>query len=75
LTARKRDPAAARSAQADCQAEAVIEQFAKFSSIGRVLHYTHNDYFVPFALTSLSYLVALGLMQALVPNVEPMEQD
>ena len=43
--------------------------------IGRVLHYTHNNYFVPFALASLSYLAALGVMHALVPNLEPMEQE
>ena len=37
-----------------------------------MLHYTHNNYFVPFALASLAYLVALGLMHALVPNLKPM---
>jgi sugar phosphate permease len=41
--------------------------------IGRVLHCTHNNYFVPFALASLAYLVALGLMQVLVPRLEPMQ--
>lgn len=43
--------------------------------IGRVLEFTHNNYFVPFALASLAYLVALGIMHALNPRLEPMKLE
>ena len=41
--------------------------------IGRVLHYTNNNYFVPFALASVAYILAVGIMHALVPKLEQME--
>jgi len=40
--------------------------------IGRVLDATHNNYLVPFALASVSYLLALGIMHALTPRMEPI---
>lgn len=43
--------------------------------IGRVLHLTNNNYFVPFALASGAYLVALGIMHALTPKLEPMKLE
>jgi ACS family hexuronate transporter-like MFS transporter len=43
--------------------------------IGRVLHFTHNNYFVPFALASVAYLLALGIMHLLVPKLEPMKLE
>ncbi|NWG14780.1 MAG: MFS transporter [Acidobacteria bacterium] len=41
--------------------------------IGRVLHYTHNSYIVPFALASAIYLLAVAVIHALVPKLEQME--
>ncbi|HOM58876.1 MAG TPA: MFS transporter [Kiritimatiellia bacterium] len=41
--------------------------------VARVLDYTGNHYFVPFAIASLSYLVALAVMHVLVPRLERME--
>ena len=41
--------------------------------VSRVLHYTNNNYLVPFAIASLAYLVALGIMHRLVPKLEPMK--
>jgi len=43
--------------------------------IGRVLHFTNNNYFVPFALVSVVYLLALGIMHALTPKLEPMKLE
>ncbi|MBM3852076.1 MAG: MFS transporter [Verrucomicrobia bacterium] len=44
--------------------------FAQF--VARVLHFTDNNYLVPFALAASAYLLALGLMHLLVPRLEPM---
>jgi len=40
--------------------------------ISRILEFTHNNYFVPFAYASLVYLAAAGIMHWLVPRMEPM---
>ena len=41
--------------------------------VSRILQYTNNNYAVPFAIASLAYLVALGIMHLLVPKLERME--
>ncbi len=41
--------------------------------VARVLAYTHNNYFVPFAIASVAYLAALAVMHALVPRLDRME--
>ena len=41
--------------------------------VSHVLQYTNNNYAVPFAIASLIYLVALGIMHLLVPKLERME--
>ncbi len=41
--------------------------------IGRVLHYTHDSYIVPFALASVIYLLAVVIIHGLVPKLEQME--
>ena len=41
--------------------------------VSRILQYTNNNYVVPFAIASLAYLVALGIMHLLVPKLERME--
>lgn len=43
--------------------------------IGRILHVSNNNYFLPFALASVSYLLALGIMHALTPRLEPMQLE
>lgn len=43
--------------------------------IGHVLHFTNNNYLVPFALASVVYLLALGIMHALTPRLEPMKLE
>jgi ACS family hexuronate transporter-like MFS transporter len=40
--------------------------------VSRVLDLTGNDYDVPFAVAAFSYLVALGIIHALLPRLEPM---
>lgn len=40
--------------------------------ISRILEFTNNNYFVPFAYASLVYLAAVGVMHWLVPRMEPM---
>jgi MFS family permease len=40
--------------------------------VARVLHFTDNNYLVPFALAASAYLLALGLMHLLAPRLEPM---
>jgi ACS family hexuronate transporter-like MFS transporter len=40
--------------------------------ISRILQFTNNNYFVPFAYASLVYLAAVGIMHWLVPHMEPM---
>jgi ACS family hexuronate transporter-like MFS transporter len=41
--------------------------------VSRILQYTNNNYLVPFAIASLIYLAALGIMHLLVPKLEPMK--
>jgi ACS family hexuronate transporter-like MFS transporter len=41
--------------------------------VSRILHYTNNNYAVPFAVASLAYLIALGVMHLLVPKLERMK--
>ena len=41
--------------------------------VSHILQYTNNNYAVPFAIASLAYLVALGVMHLLVPKLERME--
>jgi hypothetical protein len=36
-----------------------------------VLQWTHS-YFIPFAIAATAYLIALGLIQFLLPHLEPM---
>lgn len=38
--------------------------------VSRVLHFTHNNYLVPFALAASTYLLALGLIHVLLPRLE-----
>lgn len=40
--------------------------------VARILEFTHNNYMIPFAIASLIYLVALGVMHLLLPRLEPM---
>jgi nitrate/nitrite transporter NarK len=40
--------------------------------ISRILQFTNNNYFVPFAYASLVYLAAVGIMHWLVPRLEAM---
>jgi len=40
--------------------------------VGYVLQWT-GSYFIPFLIAGLAYLVALGLMHALAPRLEPVE--
>ena len=35
--------------------------------IGRVLEYTDNNYLIPFAVASLSYLLGVMVIHALLP--------
>jgi ACS family hexuronate transporter-like MFS transporter len=39
--------------------------------IGYILERTHN-YLIPFFISGLAYLVALGIIQVLVPRLEPV---
>lgn len=41
-------------------------------AVSRILHFTHNNYLVPFALAATTYLLALGLIHLLLPRLEPM---
>ncbi len=40
--------------------------------VAHILEFTHNNYVIPFAIASLNYLAALGVMHLLVPRLEPM---
>lgn len=42
-------------------------------AVARILQATHNNYLLPFAAASLSYVAAVGIIQALLPRLEPME--
>jgi MFS transporter, ACS family, hexuronate transporter len=42
-------------------------------AVSRILDYTGNNYFIPFAIGSLAYLVATGLIHLLLPRLQPME--
>jgi ACS family hexuronate transporter-like MFS transporter len=42
--------------------------------IGYVLERTHN-YLIPFLVSGTAYLAALGIIQALVPKLEPAGLD
>jgi MFS transporter, ACS family, hexuronate transporter len=41
--------------------------------VSRILHFSHNNYLVPFALAASTYLLALGLIHLLLPRLEPMQ--
>ena len=41
--------------------------------VSRVLDLTHNNYFVPFAMASLAYLIGLSAIHLLSPRLEPMK--
>lgn len=43
--------------------------------VGRVLAYSNNSYLIPFAVSSLIYLVAVIVIHALLPRLEPMNLD
>jgi ACS family hexuronate transporter-like MFS transporter len=43
-------------------------------AVSRILQATNNNYMIPFAIASLSYVVAVGIMHVLVPRLEPMKQ-
>jgi nitrate/nitrite transporter NarK len=38
--------------------------------IGRVLHYTNNNYLAPFAVASAVYLAAVAVIHILAPRLE-----
>jgi ACS family hexuronate transporter-like MFS transporter len=42
-------------------------------AVSRILQATGNNYMIPFAIASMSYLVALGIMHLLLPRLEPMK--
>jgi len=42
--------------------------------VGFVLDGTHS-YVIPFAIASSAYLVALGILQLLLPALEPMKLE
>ena len=44
-------------------------------AVARILHATNNNYLIPFAIASLSYLVAVTIMHQLVPKLEPMKLE
>jgi ACS family hexuronate transporter-like MFS transporter len=41
--------------------------------VSRTLYYTHNNYFIPFAIAASAYLVGLGIMHSLLPRIEPIK--
>ncbi len=41
--------------------------------VSRILHFSHNNYLVPFALAASTYLLALGLIHLLLPRLERMQ--
>jgi MFS transporter, ACS family, hexuronate transporter len=41
--------------------------------VSRTLHYTNNNYFIPFAMAASAYFVGLAIMHALLPRIEPMK--
>jgi ACS family hexuronate transporter-like MFS transporter len=43
--------------------------------VGFLLDTTGGSYAVPFGIASCSYLVALGVLHALLPRLEPMQLD
>jgi MFS transporter, ACS family, hexuronate transporter len=53
---------------------AAIGAMCNAKLIGFILDTTHS-YAIPFAIASVSYLVALGLLQLLLPNLEPMKME
>ncbi len=40
--------------------------------VSHILHFTHNNYLVPFALAASTYLVALGMIHLLLPHLEQL---
>ena len=40
--------------------------------VSRVLQFTHNNYIIPFALVGSTYLIALGVIHVLLPQLEKM---
>jgi ACS family hexuronate transporter-like MFS transporter len=42
-------------------------------AVSRILQATGNNYMIPFAIASMSYLVALAIMHLLLPRLEPMK--
>jgi ACS family hexuronate transporter-like MFS transporter len=43
--------------------------------VSRVLEFTHNNYVVPFAISSMAYLVGLGIIHLLLPRLEQMQLE
>lgn len=43
--------------------------------VSRVLHFTNNNYLVPFGIAATAYLLALIVMHLLVPRLEPMRVE
>ena len=43
--------------------------------VSRVLDFTDNNYFVPFALAASTYVLALGAIHLLIPQMEQMPLD
>ena len=41
--------------------------------VSRVLHYTNNNYIIPFAMAASAYLLGLGIIHLLLPRLDPME--
>jgi ACS family hexuronate transporter-like MFS transporter len=42
--------------------------------VGRLLQHMGNDgYYIPFLIASVGYLIALGIIQLLIPRIEPLK--
>lgn len=44
-------------------------------AVSRILNFTNNNYTIPFAIASMTYLVGLGIIHMLLPHLEPMQFD
>ncbi len=40
--------------------------------VGHILTWTHNNYTIPFVIAGSSYLVAMGIMQLIMPRLAPI---
>jgi ACS family hexuronate transporter-like MFS transporter len=44
-------------------------------AVSRILHATDNNYMIPFAIASLSYVIAVAVIHILLPRLEPMQLE